>query len=136
LISIEFAKKMSIGEVAFFLDYNLDESYTPKKLSIRAGMTNHDLVEIQTVELNEPVGWVSVNLMKNSSLAIAMGDDERGGGGGKLPIRAHFLQICVVSMHQNGRDAHIRQVKVYGPRSEARVQEFSTLKMQQFNCIR
>ena len=31
-------------------------------------------------------------------------------------LRAHFIQVCVVSMHQNGRDTHIRQAKIYGPR--------------------
>lgn len=32
-----------------------------------------------------------------------------GGGGGGL-LRAHFLQICILAMHQNGRDTHVRQV--------------------------
>jgi anaphase-promoting complex subunit 10 len=59
LINIQFHKKMSIVEVAFYLDYKLDESYTPKKLSIRAGTTFHDLVEIHVLELSEPTGWVS-----------------------------------------------------------------------------
>ncbi|CAN0404994.1 unnamed protein product, partial [Scytosiphon promiscuus] len=27
-------------------------------------------------------------------------------------LRAHFVQICVVAMHQNGRDTHIRQVQM------------------------
>ena len=31
LINIQFHKKMSIVEVSFFLDYKLDESYTPSK---------------------------------------------------------------------------------------------------------
>jgi hypothetical protein len=35
------------------------------------------------------------------------------------PVRAHFLQLCVVGMHQNGRDTHIRQMKVFGPRQGA-----------------
>ena len=34
LINVQFHKKMSIVEIAFYLDYNLDESYTPKKLSV------------------------------------------------------------------------------------------------------
>ena len=62
LINIQFHKKVSIIEVAFYLDYKLDESYTPKKLSIRAGTTFHDLVEIHVMELSEPTGWVSVPL--------------------------------------------------------------------------
>merc|ERR1711862_675083 len=67
----------------------------------------------------------------------------------RRPIRAHFIQICVVAMHQNGRDTHIRQVKVFGPRSEAvsgkrlgygRIREnvlgFTSIEMTQFDVIR
>ena len=101
LINIQFHKKMSISEMAFYLDYGLDESYTPKKMSIRAGTTFHDLVEVEVVDLHEPTGWVTV--------ALSHGD-------GKA-LRAFFLQVCVVSMHQNGRDTHVRQAKIFGPRT-------------------
>jgi hypothetical protein len=30
-------------------------------------------------------------------------------------VRAHLVQIAVLANHQNGRDTHIRQVKIYGP---------------------
>jgi anaphase-promoting complex subunit 10 len=30
LVNIQFHKKMSLCEVCFYLDYQLDESYTPK----------------------------------------------------------------------------------------------------------
>lgn len=32
------------------------------------------------------------------------------------PLRTFFLQIVVLAMHQNGRDTHIRQIKIYSPR--------------------
>lgn len=35
--------------------------------------------------------------------------DAAAGAEGQI-LRAHFVQICVVAMHQNGRDTHIRQV--------------------------
>jgi len=100
LINFQFHKKMSITEIAFYLDYSLDESYTPKKMSIRSGTTFHDLVEVRVVELHEPTGWVTIPLL--------------GKDGGML--RCFFLQICIISMHQNGRDTHIRQAKIFGPR--------------------
>ena len=31
-------------------------------------------------------------------------------------LRAFFMQLAVLSNHQNGRDTHIRQIKIYGPR--------------------
>jgi hypothetical protein len=32
-------------------------------------------------------------------------------------IRTHLIQISIISMHQNGRDTHTRQVQLYGPRT-------------------
>ena len=104
LINIIFNKKVSLLEVAFYLDYNLDESYTPKRMSVRAGNTAHDLEEVRAIDLNEPMGWVNIPL-------YALDDK-----GEQTTLRAFYLQICVVSMHQNGRDTHIRQAKVFGPR--------------------
>lgn len=102
LINVQFRKKMPIAEIAFYLDFSLDESYTPKKMSIRSGTTFHDLVEVRVVELHEPTGWVTIPLNPD--------------GPGTF-LRTFFLQVCVVSMHQNGRDTHVRQAKVFGPRT-------------------
>jgi len=33
----------------------------------------------------------------------------------EAPIRAFFIQICILQNHQNGRDTHVRQVHVYSP---------------------
>ena len=49
-------------EVAFYLDYSLAESYTLKQLSIRTGITFHDLVEVKAADLNEPMGRCPVPL--------------------------------------------------------------------------
>jgi len=103
LINVQFRKKMAISEIAFYLDYALDESYTPKKMSIRCGTTFHDLVEVRAVELHEPTGWVVVPLAPTEP--------------GMAHLRTFFVQICVVSMHQNGRDTHVRQVRIFGPRT-------------------
>jgi anaphase-promoting complex subunit 10 len=35
---------------------------------------------------------------------------------GQSPLRTFFLQIAIVAMHQNGRDTHVRQVKIFAPR--------------------
>jgi len=34
----------------------------------------------------------------------------------RAPVRANFLQLAVLANHQNGRDTHIRQIRIYGPR--------------------
>lgn len=142
---------MSIVEVALYLDYQHDESYTPKKIAIKAGTTFHDLVEVQVIDLHEPHGWVKLPL-RNPDAAAAPTDPARGVGHGSPVLRAHFLQICVMAMHQNGRDTHIRQAKVFGPRysgdplyamtpsihelQSSAVPSFSTVEFSQFSQIR
>jgi hypothetical protein len=50
--------------------------------------------------------------------------------------------VRVLGMHQNGRDTHVRQVRVLGPRESHRVMgdcsysSFNTVEMQQFALIR
>ena len=54
--------QVHVTEVAIRLDFKLDESYTPNRLSIRAGTSFHDLREIKIVTLNEVTGWVMIPL--------------------------------------------------------------------------
>ncbi|KAK9011149.1 hypothetical protein V6N11_044005 [Hibiscus sabdariffa] len=93
LVNIQFQKKVKL---------QLDESYTPSKISIRAGDGFHNLKEIKTVELVKPTGWVYLSLS---------GNDPR-----ETFVNTFMLQIAVLSNHLNGRDTHVRQIKVYGPR--------------------
>ena len=34
-------------------------------------------------------------------------------------LKTFFLQIAILRNHQSGRDTHVRQIKVFGPRHEA-----------------
>lgn len=69
LINIHFSRKTTIKEVALYLDYKLDESYTPKKIAIRSGSTAHDLKEIHVQHIVEPNGWVSIPLYMDDGLS-------------------------------------------------------------------
>lgn len=121
LINIQFIKKVSVCSVCLYMDYTIDESYTAKKISIRSGNTHHDLYDINSLELNEPNGWVHVSLMD--------AEDK--------PLRTHFLQIRILGMHQNGRDTHIRQLCVYGPNTSNELHgQFRTPEMLQFGTVR
>ncbi len=93
LINIQFTKKVAISKVCLYMDYTVDESYTAKKISVKSGTTQHDLVDITSVELQDPVGWCQINLP---------GEEE-----GEC-LRTHLLQVRILSMHQNGRDTHVR----------------------------
>jgi anaphase-promoting complex subunit 10 len=100
VVELAFQRRVALSALAVALDFRLDESYTPARLSVRAGSRWSDLVEVTAADLAEPQGWVTIPLAAP------------GGG----PVRARLLQLVVVSNHQNGRDTHVRQVRAFGPR--------------------
>ena len=127
LVNITFTRKITIKVVCIYVDYSLDESYTPYKISIRAGNCYTDLQEIEQVEMDKPTGWVVISLKDgNESL-----------------IRACHIQIAVLGNHQNGRDTHLRQVKIYSPVHNGPISaiddvpnEFTTISMKQHSTLR
>ncbi len=127
MINIQFLRKETVSKICIHLDYSSDESYTPKKIAIRSGTSLHDLIDLTAIELQEPVGWVSV-ILNNA--------DENSF------LRTHFIQIKVLTMHQNGRDTHIRQIKVFGPRTSPKIMgnlpidSFKTVDMLQYAVLR
>ena len=42
LVNVQFHRKVKVREIALYADYKLDESYTPSKISVRAGNSFHD----------------------------------------------------------------------------------------------
>lgn len=122
LINIQFIRKTSVSKLCFFVDYALDESYTAKKIAIRSGHTQHDLADVAAIELLEPSGWCHVTIR----------DPENAD----QPLRSHLIQLRIQSMHQNGRDTHVRQIKVFGPRRDEPVQAFKSVSMLQYSVLR
>jgi len=156
LINIHFSRRKAVCEVAFHLDYSLDESYTPKRIGIKSGVTFHDLEEVKVVEMHEPSGWICVPLHAEIDPLDDDHDDHEGDDEEKdrmrnrKPLRTHFIQICILSMAQNGRDTHVRQVKLFGPRAAGDAGQikapavgfalglprFQTVELSQFSTIR
>ena len=141
VINIQFLRKVDIVQVSFYVDYSSDESYTPKKVSVRAGTCLHDLLDVAVAELNEPIGWVNIDVQQNAEVLDTSEDSISATM--KHPLRCHFLQIKIMVMHQNGRDTHVRQVKVFGrrrPPHEMPIMTlrnlYSTVEMTQFAAIR
>lgn len=106
MLTISFQRKVELLELALYCDVKADESYTPRVVSVRAGNSLAEMKEVRLMELDEPGGWVTINLVRGGVVA-------RPGSPG---VKAYVLQVVVVSNHQNGRDTHVRQCKVYGPR--------------------
>jgi anaphase-promoting complex subunit 10 len=56
-------------------------------------------------------------------------------------LKAYFVQLAILANHQNGRDTHVRQVKIYGPRQGpmsalGHDMGFTTPGCFQYACIR
>ena len=136
LVNIQFHKKMRIQEIAIYTDYKPDESYTPSKIAIRAGTMFHDLQQIKVEELSEPSGWTTISLMQPPEYDDGTPEDERA----LEPLRTYFIQLAVLANHQNGRDTHIRQIRVFSPRTgtsnDMALPEMSTLDFRIHSCIR
>lgn len=130
-ISIQFSRRENVSCVGLFLDFNLDESYTPKQLSVKAGSGAHDLQEVTQMTLAEPVGWTLIHLD-----SLREGHPSEGS-----TLQAFHVQISIDSMHQNGKDTHVRQCKIFGPKPTHQVDlatgfHFETVAHTQFMTIR
>lgn len=127
LVNIQFKRKTTVSAVNIYTDFRHDESYTPSKVSVRCGTNFNDLQEIEVVELKEPSGWVKIPLKDlNDRL-----------------VRSFMVQIAVISNHQQGRDTHLRQIKIYSPVTNQPVTtadfaDWSTARNEflQSSCIR
>ncbi|PIO67604.1 Anaphase-promoting complex, subunit 10 [Teladorsagia circumcincta] len=99
-VTIEFPRKTDICFVMMYLDFKNDESYTPSKIIVYLGSSLMHLDDGLPVEFNEPTGWQLIDLRSRRT---------------NRPSRAMVVQIQVVHNHQNGRDTHIRHIRVLGP---------------------
>ena len=139
LVNIQFRRKTTIQSVAIYTDYKLDESYTPTRVSVRGGTNFNDLQEIEVVDLTEPTGWIVIPLKVrqegffNRNYIILQDLNER-------LVRTFLLQIAVIQNHQQGRDTHLRQVKVHSPVtnkivSSADFAQFSTRHLDKYQDL-
>lgn len=56
-------------------------------------------------------------------------------------LRAYFLQISILANHQNGRDCHVRQIRVFGPRRDplqlpTQPLQFTSQEFREFVSVR
>jgi anaphase-promoting complex subunit 10 len=102
-VTIFFHRQVSLAELALHIDFARDESYSPEHLLVRAGTTVQDLEDVREVRLMEPSGWLRIPLGRKD-----------GPGPGRY-LRTWCLQISIQTMHQNGRDAHLRACQLLAP---------------------
>ena len=123
-IQIHFHRRVAVTHVALYLDYQLDESYTPKTIQLETGMTSQDLIcasaQNQCMELHEPSGWVILPVyssLEHSAHNTAHSQQQRQQQQMHTTSKAHLLRISILSMAQNGRDTHVRRVAIFAERS-------------------
>ena len=100
-LNIHFIKRVEIRALRLYLDYELDESYTPTKIQITAGFGPNQTIPFTTMELSMPKGWIDVPV------------EGAGGGPDGNSLCCWFVRVVVLENHQNGKDTHVRGVKVY-----------------------
>jgi anaphase-promoting complex subunit 10 len=92
--------------------YEQDESYTPSKILIRSGTGYHDLQDVAVLDLDSPTGWQHLHLGEHGKDGL---------------LRTHLIQLCIIANHQNGKDTHIRAIKLFTPRRYAQTLFMSRL---------
>lgn len=121
LLTIHFLRRVEIRAIRFYVDYNQDESYTPTSVILSAGTGHHDLLEFATLALTTPLGWQEIDLSRV------------GGGADGQSLCCWIVQIKVKENHQNGKDTHIRGIKLYAidenaPPADSALDELARIK--------
>ncbi|KAI3604593.1 anaphase-promoting complex [Moniliophthora roreri] len=104
-ITIEFPRKVAIQKLSIYLSHPQDDSYTPSTLAIRAGTGPSDLQDVRIITLEKPDGW----------LTFDVSSEPNEDGDGLKPVFAYVLQVIIVANHMNGKDTHVRGLRVLGP---------------------
>lgn len=106
LITIQFSKKVAIERISLFTNFSIDESYTPAKIQILAGSSDGwDLREVCLVSFNKPIGWSHIIFNGIRSDRV---------------LKCFLIKLVVLSNHQDGKDTHLRSVKVFGKKTMKR----------------
>jgi anaphase-promoting complex subunit 10 len=106
-LTVYFVKKVAIREIRFFVDYEQDESYTPTRIVFRSGTSENNLMQFALMELDRPKGWQKVPF------------DHVGGGPDGHTLYSWVLQMTISDNHQNGKDTHLRGIKIFAPDNDA-----------------
>lgn len=106
-LTLFFRRRVRLVRLALYVNAEKDDSYTPLLVNVRAGTSDRDLEPVTQLNLeSQPNGWVVAGLY-------------RLDGETKLPLKAYTLQLSFEKMLLNGRDLHVRQLRLYAPRADA-----------------
>ena len=100
-LTVYFVKRVGIRDIRFYVDYVEDESYTPTKIVFKSGTSENNLIEFAAMNLDSPIGWQQVPIS-------GAGGDPDGN-----TLVSYVLQMQILENHQNGKDTHLRGIKIY-----------------------
>lgn len=100
-LTVYFVKKVGIREIRFYVDYDQDESYTPTRIVFKSGTSENNMIRFASMDLVSPKGWQKVPL------------EGVGGGPDGNTLFCWVLQVSVTENHQNGKDTHLRGIKIF-----------------------
>lgn len=104
-INIHFRRLMRLQWLSIFMSFSGDESYTPSEILIRSGTGRHELLDVCTLKFLEPQGWQHLDLTR----FLAPSETAR-------LFETRLIQVQVLANHQNGKDSHIRSIRMFKPR--------------------
>ena len=101
MLTLHFFKLVKIVRLRVYLDFALDESYTPTRMEFWGGWSSdYGLVQFAEWTGEQPRGWQEISL-------------EGCGVQGRAEVRCMVLQVRVIENHQNGKDTHVRGLQVF-----------------------
>ncbi|CCE26885.1 related to anaphase promoting complex subunit 10 [Claviceps purpurea 20.1] len=100
-LTVYFVKRVGIRDIRFYVDCNEDESYTPTKIAFQSGTSENNLLEFASMTLDSPTGWQQVPL-------AGVGGEPDGN-----TLVSYVLQMQILENQQNGKDTHLRGIKIY-----------------------
>ncbi|KAF2673666.1 galactose-binding like protein [Microthyrium microscopicum] len=107
-LNIHFFKMVAITAMRIYLDFDLDESYTPTLIRFAAGTGYNDLQDFSTMRFDQPKGWIDVDW---EGVGDPIDDDDETESGPVL--RCMLVQVRICENHQNGKDTHLRGLQIF-----------------------
>ncbi|SCV04707.1 LAME_0H20604g1_1 [Lachancea meyersii CBS 8951] len=98
-VEASFSKRVEIVQLALFLSLAIDESYTPQVIKVYAGHSCSDATHYKTLEVRNVNGWIALTFEDNRP------QDRL--------LKCQYLRIEIPVNHENGKDTHLRGVRVY-----------------------
>lgn len=133
-VTVQFARLTQIEAVCVYLNHTRDESYTPMRIKVCAGTHEGDMTEVSVVDVDQPVGWVLLELGERVSddqhIAIVDADCASAWiAEDDMDACEHVwvttLEVVFVQNHHSGRDCHVRGMRILGPCVKSIVKETS-----------